>query len=293
MNDTKSNTMTKNPSHREVYSSEQLGFSEIVSIGRYNHEKAYGKLCHHTHAGAFEICYLAKGQQSYSVGNVEYRLKGGDIFITFPDEIHSSGSYPEERGTLYWIVIKVPNRKNESWLGLSRSEARKLNQLLFSIKQRYFRGHTDMKKHLDSVFEAILQTDSSIKKLIIANQLVAFLTNVVEEGNRQDNGVKYHIFAPILAYIDEHLTENISVPLLAKKASLSISRFKMLFKKFMGVPPADFILRRKIDRASYLLGKGKHNITKIAFDLGFSSSQYFATVFKRYTGKTPSQYKTL
>jgi AraC-like DNA-binding protein len=53
------------------------------------------------------------------------------------------------------------------------------------------------------------------------------------------------------------------------------------------MPPHEYILRCKIDRAVAQLEAGERSITDIAYDLGFSSSQYFATVFKRFTRLNP------
>ena len=71
-------------------------------------------------------------------------------------------------------------------------------------------------------------------------------------------------------------------------ARLSESRFKTRFKREMGVPPEEFWLRQKIERATVLLKT--RNVTEVAHELGFSSSQYFATVFKRYTRVSPSRF---
>jgi two-component system response regulator YesN len=54
------------------------------------------------------------------------------------------------------------------------------------------------------------------------------------------------------------------------------------------VPPADYVSRQKVARATDLLRKTGMPVTQIATNLGYSSSQYFATAFRRYTGKTPS-----
>ena len=55
--------------------------------------------------------------------------------------------------------------------------------------------------------------------------------------------------------------------------------------------PGVYILREKIDAARHRLGNPKKNITTIAFELGFPSSQYFATVFKQFTGRSPSYFR--
>ena len=53
----------------------------------------------------------------------------------------------------------------------------------------------------------------------------------------------------------------------------------------------EYGLRLKIEKANHLLNANKRSITDIAYDLGFSSSQYFATVFKRYQSITPGEYR--
>jgi len=92
----------------------------------------------------------------------------------------------------------------------------------------------------------------------------------------------------LLQYIDDHLGDPVRVPVLAQVARLSESRCKARFKREIGVPPAEYWLRKKIDRAIVLLKK--RSVTEVAFELGFSSSQYFATVFKRYTLVNPSLF---
>ncbi len=90
----------------------------------------------------------------------------------------------------------------------------------------------------------------------------------------------------VLQHIDAHLADPIRVPELAEVARLSPSRLKARFKRELGVPPAEFWLRQKIERAAELLKT--QSVTDVAFELGFSSSQYFATAFKRYTRLRPS-----
>ena len=75
---------------------------------------------------------------------------------------------------------------------------------------------------------------------------------------------------------------------LAQVARLSESRCKARFKREIGVPPAEYWLRKKIEQAIVLLKN--RSVTEVAYELGFSSSQYFATVFKRYKLVSPSQH---
>jgi AraC-like DNA-binding protein len=74
---------------------------------------------------------------------------------------------------------------------------------------------------------------------------------------------------------------------LARQSHLSLSRFKSRFKAETGIPPKQFILQCKIEAARKRLVDGHESIGQIAMDMGFSSSQHFATVFKRLLGESP------
>jgi AraC-like DNA-binding protein len=78
---------------------------------------------------------------------------------------------------------------------------------------------------------------------------------------------------------------------LARHARLSLSHFKKRFRTETGLSPRQFILRDKIEAAKRVLCHQDTSVTNLALDLGFVSSQYFATVFKRITGLTPSDYR--
>ena len=78
---------------------------------------------------------------------------------------------------------------------------------------------------------------------------------------------------------------------LAEEVHLSTSRFKARFREQMGMPPGEYMVRAKVERAHQLLEESALSITDIAYRLGFSSSQYFATVFKRFTNMRPKDVR--
>jgi len=259
----------------------------LIQLGRYNHTAARSQLPEHRHRGGMEICYLIKGCQTYRVGGGDYRLRGGDIFLTFPDEVHGTGGMPEEKGALYWLQLRLP-KKGECFLGLPKRESRALADALLALRSRLFRGSRAMKDHLDAFTRLHHKATGKLKTCAMANQLVAFLLEVVACEKSPPQRTSARPIFHILEHIKNHLGEPLGVPELARQAGLSEARFKVRFKEETGVPPGEYVLRARIEEAGRRLRKPDPDITRIAFDLGFSSSQYFATVFKRFTGQSPS-----
>jgi AraC-like DNA-binding protein len=143
---------------------------------------------------------------------------------------------------------------------------------------------------LDKVITAAQAPGPLLHGLYVRNKLVEFLMQVIYYGRKKAVPEGPHPLKDILEHIAGHPDEKMSVDDLARMAGLSASRFKANFKRTLGVPPGEYVLRKKIERAQTLLSQGGKSVTDVAFDLDFSSSQYFATVFKRYTGKTPRMY---
>jgi len=92
-------------------------------------------------------------------------------------------------------------------------------------------------------------------------------------------------------YIDLHLEDDLPVGDIARAARLKTTRFHQLFLRELGVTPADYRLRRRMERAREQLLDPARDITEIAHSLGFSSSQWFASTFKRHFAITPTAYR--
>jgi len=95
----------------------------------------------------------------------------------------------------------------------------------------------------------------------------------------------------VLAYIEDHLTEEITVSDLASIACLSVFHFTRAFAASTGAPPHCYVKGRRLERAKKLLTAGKLSLSEIAFDCQFSSQSSFTRAFRRATGVTPATYK--
>jgi AraC family transcriptional regulator len=95
----------------------------------------------------------------------------------------------------------------------------------------------------------------------------------------------------VLAYIEEHLAEDITVADLANVACLSIFHFTRAFAATMGVPPHRYVSRRRLESAKAMLATGRASLGEIAFHCRFSSQSSFTRAFRRATGTTPAEYR--
>jgi AraC family transcriptional regulator len=95
----------------------------------------------------------------------------------------------------------------------------------------------------------------------------------------------------ITEYMDSHLTDKTSISELAARLDLTRSHFIRAFKQAAGVPPHQFMIRRRVDRAKELLADRQVNVAEVAVKTGFGSPLQLTRAFRRVVGTTPSSYR--
>lgn len=93
-----------------------------------------------------------------------------------------------------------------------------------------------------------------------------------------------------IEYINENYKKKLSLEDVSQHIQLSVVHTSRLFKKETGATVLDYINKVKLKKAKQMLDTGKYKIYEVADELGFTNSHYFSSVFKKFTGVTPSEY---
>jgi AraC-like DNA-binding protein len=95
----------------------------------------------------------------------------------------------------------------------------------------------------------------------------------------------------VTEHISEHLDQDLTLAQLGAVVYMSPYHFARLFRRSTGVPPHQFVVRTRIDRAVTLLAARELSIARISRAVGFRTASHFSTVFRRVTGVTPRAYR--
>jgi AraC-like DNA-binding protein len=95
----------------------------------------------------------------------------------------------------------------------------------------------------------------------------------------------------VLAYIQNHLYDNIDVDVLAGIACVNKCYFIRLFKRELGQSPLRYINQKKTEKAQLLLLTADIPVKEVAYELGFFDLSYFIRLFKKNVGMTPQEYR--
>ncbi len=92
----------------------------------------------------------------------------------------------------------------------------------------------------------------------------------------------------VIDFIEANLGRNPGLAELAAQSGYGVSQFKLLFRQSTGLPPHQYLLRRRVERARELLLQGRLEASRIALDTGFAHQSHMARCMRRLLGVTPS-----
>lgn len=95
----------------------------------------------------------------------------------------------------------------------------------------------------------------------------------------------------ILSYIERHLDQKISLPLIAKEIGINETYAGRLFKKAKGLSIVSYVHEQRMEKAAFLLVNTDLKIRDIAVQVGMQDQLYFNKMFRKYFGKSPSEYR--
>ena len=264
----------------------QLGYVKLLS--------SVGRLDEHIHLDSYEIVYMYKGVQYYRIDGEDYYVSSGKMVISPPGVIHSTGYEPENKSSFYYLTINIDALPDVLVTDEKESETvREAISKLAANKNRVF--NITVPREMERLLKRLMELHQSKNtdyfiRTHIRNTISEIILMTLESAREKTQTSAPDTMEDIVAYIDIHIEEKISVETLASIKNFSKSAFQEKFKSHMGVPVYEYVMRRKIEMAMILLEAENIEKKHIWERLSFSSEPYFITVFKKYTGFTPTQY---
>jgi AraC family transcriptional regulator len=107
----------------------------------------------------------------------------------------------------------------------------------------------------------------------------------------QNHELSSRRLSQIVDYIQSHLDEDMSLRTLAALLDMSPHYFCHLFKRVMGLPPHQYVIQQRVERARLLLKRRDRTIADIALECGFGNQSHLTKQFKKLYGITPKKYR--
>ena len=226
----------------------------------------------------FRDTYTTGCLQSYSRPCIGYLKKGMGKFF------HNGNTYFAYAGDL--IYIAKDTKYYSIWYGDPEIDFYSISfdfshpYDLYDYRFQIVKGISS--HHMDEMY-AIGGKDP----FLMLSHMYALLSSIYPKMQAEAGAVQNGAVEQALIHIEQHYTEPISVDELCHLCHLSRSSLFDLFKKRTGVSPITYKHTVMIQHALDMLAHTDLSVDEISQRVGFSSSNYFRTVFAKMTGKTP------
>jgi AraC family transcriptional regulator len=121
----------------------------------------------------------------------------------------------------------------------------------------------------------------------VAARLVGCHSSTSLQPGRENGRLSDRRLRQVISFIESNLGQDISLRDIAGVAGLSVSHFKGLFRQSVGVPVHQYVIRRRVERATGLLRKSELSISQIALETGFAHQSHLARHMRRLLGVSP------
>ncbi len=242
----------------------------------------------------WEFVYADRKSLVLTAGAKEVRLEAGQMYLHKPGEFHNIR--PDENSTANSVIISFDCdcARLMSIAGTVINISAEQRQIIGGIvheAQNAFSTPlgspytTGMDKNGQCEFGSLQMIRIYIEQLLIS--LIRGSKPVSMPRKKESN----RLLLDICGWLEENVHRQLKFADILKRFNVSASVVKKIFRQQADCGAMEYFTRLKIDAAKHLIRENELNFTEIAEKLGFNTSQYFTTVFRRVSGMTPTEYE--
>lgn len=259
----------------------------------------HNKYAVHNHEQAWELCYCMAGETVVTYNDSSLPLQQGQCLLIAPGVYHSINLLsPNDRAFVISFTCMdayLPMLRGQR-MAVSPRQEQQFQQILTELRSAFSTAEDSLRlRHFNPRTNSPLGAEQLIC-CYLEEILIEFLRAAVceEPGYSQhgdlETAVQSYLAGTITAYIRSHLGDQLTVEQLAQQFHYSRNRIGSLYKNATGISLGRAIIDERIAKAKVMLAAQERSITEIAYELGFSSPQYFCKRFSKETGYAPSAY---
>lgn len=247
---------------------------------------------------SLRIYYVIEGKFEWAIDQNKHVLYPGEIAVVLPGQQIAGSKGFLDIGTLFWLYIEVEDKDENQinfgkWSSLSQKERSLIGKILMLNKLPVLK----MKEAGDILHETKAEImNQELGYVARVNHLVdSLLILIARQSTRQSTSRRD--FPLTFMKLEEALRKNLAhqwtVEEMAAIFGLGTTAFTEKVKSYTGFSPLNYLINIRISETIKMLKRPGVNVTDIALQTGFYSSQHFSTTFKKLTGYTPGEFRKI
>ncbi len=271
----------------------QIGLPMLIHVSRLRSHVA-SRVTWHRHEG-FELLFLLDGATAYEfAGQSAVQLHGGHFLVVPPRRVHRGLHDVRSPSTICGLAFKASRPSAWQRTTFNSSDVGCLEKALAEASPKAHPFNPALRWLVRRLMEETGHFHGSRQRTEAGIALRSLICLVLVESMRRlqvPATEPEECVSAAVAYLRQHLSEPLRMDDLVRHLGFSRARMFDLFRAQTGLTPNDYLQRLRVEQAQEELQQTKRSITDIALGTGFSSGQYFSTVFARYTGVSPTDFR--
>ncbi|TXE06217.1 helix-turn-helix transcriptional regulator [Seonamhaeicola algicola] len=253
-----------------------------------------------------EFHFLESGTMPYAQENKEVLLTPNHLTITRPWEAHKVGNPYIGMGKFYWVIIDLGVRRPHQewvwpdWITLTNKDLTRLTTILRHNEKSILKTDQrfrDCFKRINMAVNTDENGSNASRIRLLVNYLLILILDLLDTEKIELNealtdssrSVQY-----FLKELDKNLSENWTIEQMAQSAGVGLTRFTHHCKQLTNLTPMRYLTMRRLEMSKKILKENeKLTVSEVAYMCGFTTSQYFSTVFKKHEKCSPNEFRKL
>ncbi len=228
------------------------------------------------------LIYCTEGRGHYRQDDEQWDVHPGDLVYCAPNTHHRYWAAAAQPWTIYWMHLS----------GKQLPYYERLLGLLAGGPVRHIGVHDGIIAEFTRLIILHPLANSEKERFCIQANVIAILGRIAAlPNNIADIAAAYGQIQKAITLMNAEVDHVFDLPRFAGAAGCGRRHFIRQFRRVTGLPPGEWFIRRKVQRAKMLLTLPDIQIKGVAFRLGYADPLYFSRIFKRVVGVSPEVYR--
>ena len=266
---------------------------EIISLKSFFQSENTSFIKKYFRTDFYNLIFITEGQCTHEIDFLEYTIQTGEILIISKNRVHRYSEFDNLEG---YLIMFTEGFLCE-FLSNNTSEVKDL------FKQSYLNPHVNfidshvstLTKLLEIIHDMYTNADGVMNYKVIASafRTFALLTCNSILGEEASQQRKNEIFIQFTELVEEYIDKEKTVEGYANMMHVSKKTVNLMTRKAIDMSAKQYIIQQLILKIKLKLCFEQKSISEIANELGFTESSNMTRFFKKYSGSSPREFRSM